>query len=175
MLTAISMDAELERRHIATGPEPGERPTGLILMTVTAVSDGRAQDVLVRAKEVLSAVLANRDTSDLDEWRRLLPPWFVDRCAPERTREEAERWLAWWRKLPPAEQGPAEDAKGWSLADWLYWFEPEQRFWFWWDARVLDPSRVQVVIDSYEAPPPVDALRWLLQASGADQVTPDWW
>jgi hypothetical protein len=51
---------------------------------------------------------------------------FVERCAPEQTKDEAEEWLAWWRKLPSEEQGQAGAQRDWSLADWLYWFEPEQ-------------------------------------------------
>jgi hypothetical protein len=165
------MTPEVEMRHIASGPLPGDRPVGVILLRLEAVTSNQSREVLSRAREVLTAVLANgAKAMDLEAWRQALPRWFVERSAPEQTRAEAEEWLAWWRTLPPAEQGAADARRDWSLDDWLYWFEPEQRSWYWWDARPLDESTVEVVIDALEAPPPVGALEWLLRAAGAERL-----
>jgi hypothetical protein len=31
-----------------------------------------------------------------------------------------------------------ERERPWSLSEWLYWFERENRQWCWWDAKVLN-------------------------------------
>lgn len=117
----------------------------------------------------MRAVLSNGDPwPDLEAWRQVLPSWFVLRCAPEQTKEEAERWLAlaWWRKLPAEEMARATDESGWSLANWLYWLEPEQREWYWWDGRVVDHDTARIVVDAQDVPATLGALEWLLKAAG---------
>ena len=160
----------MELRRIDSGPAPGERPTG-ILLELSAISSGRSREVLTKAREVMKAVLSNSDPwPDLDDWRHVLPAWFVERSAPEQTKEEAERWLAWWRKLPPEAQAQATEELRWSIADWLYWLEPEQRQWYWWDGRVVDQDTVRIVIDALDSPTALGALEWLLKAAGAERV-----
>lgn len=163
------MTHEVELRRIDSGPAPGARPIG-ILLELDAISSRRSRGVLAGVREVMKAVLSNIDPwPDLDGWRNVLPAWFVERSAPEQTKEEAERWLASWRKLPPEEQAKAEE-RGWSLSNWLYWLEPEQRQWYWWDGRVIDQDTVRIVIDARDIPTALGALVWLLKAAGAERV-----
>jgi len=100
----------------------------------------------------------------------LLPAWFVERSAPERSREEAERWLAWWRSLPASEQARVAREQDWALADWLYWLEPAERHWFWWDAVIENPEILRVIVEVPGWPVPLGALEWLLRAAGAMEV-----
>lgn len=162
------MRSEAELRHVDFGPAGSERPSG-ILLELDAVGSGGSRQLLARAREVMRAVLSNGDPwPDLEAWRQVLPSWFVLRCAPEQTKEEAERWLAlaWWRKLPAEEMARATDESGWSLANWLYWLEPEQREWYWWDGRVVDHDTARIVVDAQDVPATLGALEWLLKAAG---------
>jgi hypothetical protein len=85
--------------------------------------------------------------------------------------EKAKQWLTWWRSLPPAEQAKAEIEKDWSLENWLYWMEPSNRQWFWWDAKVLqEHDHIALAIQVEAWPFPWGALRWLFRAAGASAV-----
>jgi len=167
------MGAQEELRRLRTGPVPGERPDFGVWWFI-AKCPGNAPHVLQRCREVLEVVLmqldAERWPTEL-EWRSLLPPWFVEECAEERTAEEMERELARWRALPWTEQARLERTAEWSLLNWLYWFDPhggEPRYWLWWDALVRDGNTVWVGVDQRELP--WGTLDWLLRAAGADSV-----
>lgn len=85
--------------------------------------------------------------------------------------EQAKQWLAWWKGLPPTEQTRAEIEKDWSLDNWLYWMEPGNRQWFWWDAKMLeDYDHIALAIEVEAWPFPWGALRWLFRAAGASAV-----
>lgn len=102
-----------------------------------------------------------------------MPDWFVRACAPEPTQQEATAWLARWQRLSPEEQAREEESRAWTLLDWVYWFRPENREWYWWNACVpnSDLALVEVQIDGW--PAPTGDLRWLLRAAGAVEVTVD--
>jgi hypothetical protein len=121
---------------------------------------------------VLRAVLEHAGPSwpSLSGWRQVLPAWFVESSAPEQSREEAERWLGWWRSLPAEEQARVTRAQRWTLADWLYWLEPSERQWFWWDAIVESPDTLRVLVEVSGWPAPLGALEWLLRAAGSVEV-----
>lgn len=63
-----------------------------------------------------------------------------------------------------------EQDAAWSREEWLYWFKPENRYWYWWDANVLDGNVIVIAIEVSEWPFPWDALKWLLRAAGAISV-----
>ncbi len=161
-----------ERQHLLAGASLEEAPKGVGTVRFLARCAGDSGTVMKRAKEVLMLVNergAGEWPADA-QWPELLPNWFVDRCAPAQTQEEAETWLAWWKALPPEEQGRVEQQKAWSLDDWLYWFLPENRAWFWWDAVAVDVDSLVVAVETYEWPFPSGSLAWLLRASGAVSV-----
>lgn len=161
----------VEDRHLLSGPEPGEQPGGEGLVELYAHATGTASDVVIRSKQVVKVILDHGEKSpDLEQWRRRLPGWFVAACAPEWTREEAERWLAWWRTLLPAERIAAEDELGWSLSNWLHWLEPEQRDWFWWQGRAVSDGTAMIEVEVTDFNAPLGSLKWLLRAAGAQQV-----
>jgi hypothetical protein len=150
------------------GAEDTATPGGIGTARFLAKCDGSARDVLGRAKSVLEKVLPVTAGSwpSLDEWRHILPSWFVERCAPEMSREEAERRLG----LPHEERERLEQVEGWNLSGWLYWFQPDQRQWAWWDAVAPDDDTIIVAIEVDGWPFPWGSLKWLLLASGAVTV-----
>ncbi len=99
---------------------------------------------------------------------------FVDSCEPEVSKEDMDERIAYRKSLPWKELQELLANEKWSLDSWLYWLEPENRTWFWWDAALLEePIRetyfiVAVVI--LEWPFPWGALKWLFKACGALDV-----
>jgi len=162
-----------EQRHVEAGSRPGEHPGGIGKVTVVARCAGNADLVSTRACEVLRSVLehAGPPWPSPDEWRALLPEWFVEACRPEESKKEAEAWLLRWRALPPNQQAEVARERSWTLTDWLYWLEPNERQWFWWDAVADNPDRLRVLAEISGWPAPLGALEWLLRASGAVAVT----
>jgi hypothetical protein len=72
--------------------------------------------------------------------------------------------------LSAEERASATRARPWTLADWLYWLEPSERQWFWWDALVENSDTLRVVVEVSGWPTPLGALDWLLRAAGAAEV-----
>lgn len=134
---------------------------------------GTAELVLDRSRAVMLAVLDNGDPQwpSVQRWKDLLPGWFVTACAPERSQQETDEWLAWWRTLGPAEQARADGEQPWELADWLHWLMPSERQWFWWDAVIEAAGTLRVTVEVAGWPAPLGALDWLLRASGAGEVS----
>ena len=164
-----------ERLRLIAGPAPEEKPRGLGTVRFIAKCKGNAPEVLEKAKEVLKLIneASYSDWPSLDRWHRILPAWFVNRCAPERSQEEAENWLTWWKSLTPAEQKKVLAEEEWSLSNWIYWFQPDNRQWYWWDGVPLDRNYVVIAVEVDAWPFAWGALRWLLRAAGADDVQPE--
>lgn len=171
---ASQLEAELQR--LKDGPRPTEKPSGGGTVRFVARCPLGASDVLAKASSVLKTVdeIALTGWLGNEEWSRKLPEWFTSACAPPMSQEQAERWLAWWKALPPEEQSRAENEKDWSLDNWLYWMQPENRQWFWWDGKTLDDCDhilVAVVVEAW--PFPWGSLRWLFKAAGASAFEPE--
>ena len=140
-----------ERRRLWHGPHPDEEPSwGTDKVVVRC--PGNAKAVLVGARQVLDAILF-QDSADWpsdERWRRLLPGWFVAACAPE----------------PPSAAGDDR----WTVSGFTYWFKPEEREWYWWDATLQDASSLEVLVAPSDRPYSAGALKWLFQAVGASSV-----
>jgi hypothetical protein len=164
-----------ERRHLLEGPWLEERPGGSGLVRVVAGCPGDASAVNARAREVMISVLDGTVSPwpSVDAWRSILPDWFVAACAPDRSAEETEEWLTRWRSLTPTEQGRATREQKWALSDWLFWLEPSERQWFWWNSGTTNANTVYVVVEVAGWPAPLGALDWLLRASGAIDIRND--
>lgn len=165
----LLMDKTTETRHIVTGPGPDEAVGGDGLVEFRVQAPEGSARFLERCREVIDVFLEVGE-ADLEVWRRRLPQWFVSACSPEQTRQQAEEWLKWWRSLPPAEKASAELAAGWSLSGWLYWLEPAQRDWYWWDAKAMSANEATVAVEVTDASAPLGSLKWLLRAAGASVI-----
>jgi len=168
-----SLRLENELRRLANGPSPDEKPGGIGTVRFLVRCPVETGEVLAKAKSVLKVV----DEAVLAGWpinQQLapkLPKWFIDRCAPQKTREEADQWHTWWKGLPPDEQTRVSNETDWSLSNWLYWLEPANRQWFWCDAKVLeDYDHIALAIKVEAWPFPWGALGWLFRAAGASDV-----
>ena len=162
-----------EIRRLAHGPDSNEKPKGAGTVRFVVRCPLGSDSVMVKSKEVLR-VLAEKiliEGTNERDWAASLPAWFKDACVPEMTPEEAQLWIGHWRSLPPAEQAREEAEKEWSLENWLYWMRPENRQWFWWDAKSIgDLDHILVAVEVEAWPFPWGALRWLFKAAGASAV-----
>jgi hypothetical protein len=136
-----------ELRHIREGAD-GAVPTGEI-DTLEVAGDAAA---LARVREVLE-ILVGRPAGEaewppVDEWRRLLPDWFVAACVDDAEVRECV-------------------LDKWSLRAWTYWFQPGLRKWRWWDAAV-DAGGLRVSLLVMQRPYLRGALEWLLKVADAD-------
>jgi hypothetical protein len=113
---------------------------------------------------------ASVPSNDIDGWRRSLPEWLIKQFRPEESNEEAEEWMSRWRRLPRDQQIRAAEERGWSFANWLYWFQPEQRDWHWWNAKLLNDDALVVTLQVEGDPTPMAAFEWLLQAAGGRDI-----
>jgi hypothetical protein len=154
---------ELER--IRTGSD-GET-TGNFLINFTVCCNGDAEQVLSKCKEVLHIVTSQENWLSDEEWTKVISNWFVNKCEPEMTREEAEEDLKKWRALSWEEKKLANKEEKWSLSSWIYWFQPEMRYWFWWDAKIENPNLFKITVEVEGFPFPSGSLKWLALASGA--------
>jgi len=161
---------ELSRLNF--GPEPGQQLGGLGSIRYYARCSSNAENVLLRVKEVLNSLLQHGPVQNVDDpnWLKVVPDWFVRSCAPETTREEAEAVMKRLRLLSEEDRNRFNRQRKWEFKSWLYWFLPENRYWFWWDARVENENTIQIAVEVREWPFPWDALRWLFIASGASDL-----
>ena len=161
-----------ERLRLQRGPAVEEKPEGLGTVRLIAKCRGNAHEVLEKVKEVLKVVNENTYPWPSDDfWRRILPAWFVNRCAPEPTEEECKKYLRWWYSLPLAKkQKVAAKEEKRTLCGWIFWFHPDNRHWYWWDGLPLDKNQLAIDIEVYDWPYALGALHWLLRAAGAKEV-----
>jgi hypothetical protein len=167
------LDAELQR---LTGDSTnGTQPLGLGTVRFRAQCPGNTELVLERSKSILIQVnrLSRSDWPTYEQWTQSLPSWFLVRCQPEKNSAEAAKWLKTWRELPQEEQDYVRRECPWSVSGWVYWFQPDNRTWYWWDAIKNDQHNMTISVAVYDWPFAWGALSWLLRAAGARSVDSD--
>lgn len=162
------IDGELQR--LKYGASLSDKPGGVGAVIFFVRCPFGISAVLTKAKAVLEAV----DEAVLLGWPENgeiildLPEWFVSACEAEMSEEQAKVWFAWFKELPLDEQIRVENEKKWSLSNWLYWMEPNNRQWFWWDiVEILGEDRLTVAVIAEAWPFPYGAFKWLFYAAGA--------
>lgn len=159
---------------MCSGPRPGEWSDEPPIDYI-AECEGDAEAVLARAREVLATVLeasSRPSWPSLEEWKTLLPEWFVAVSARERSRSEIEADNAWYRTLSHEEQVRVYLEESWSVGEFLRTFSPDggDRWWHWWDGVVEDRDTIRVTIQALDFPTAWDELHWLLRAAGAKSM-----
>ncbi|MBY6243944.1 hypothetical protein [Methylosinus sp. Sm6] len=176
------MMVEEEIGRLNDGKTRDQAPPESVILELIVETDGDAKNVLSKVKNTLICVLENiHIRSNIELWSNKLPDWLIDAFSPEMSEAEAFspemseaealEWLDMWRKLPNEEKKIAELKKGWSFNNWINWFYPEHRSWYWWGAHIKDRNNIGVFIllkdDSGVA---YGALEWLFVKAGAISV-----
>lgn len=126
---------------------------GLGTVRFIAFCAGDADRVLENAKDVLRSVDESYGIPWHDSsWSERLPSRFVARCAPKMTRDQADIELARLSRLSPAEQIADSKKSAWSLQNWLSYFEPGERQWYWWDGAILEGGDLIVAVEVLHFP-----------------------
>ncbi|MFP4299056.1 MAG: hypothetical protein ACLFT0_14625 [Spirulinaceae cyanobacterium] len=163
-----------ELRHLSNLSNPEDRVDyGNFLITFNVQCRGNAEQVLQNCREVLALVLQQYEGTwpSEEEWFKILPQWFIQQCAAEKTLEEDEQYTARWRTLSREEQIQELEQERWSVMEWVSWFDlDEPRYWFWWDAVIENSNSFWVTLEAIDIPFPYGSFEWLLKASGAIQV-----
>jgi len=168
-----------EERRILYGPDENEKIGGLGTNRFIIHCNGDAPLVLERSKEILLKVnqtLQVRNPMD-QEWYEILPDYFVYRCRPEKTKLQGEKELKFRQKIrsimTPEDHGVLINMIPWELPSWIYWFQEEERYWYWWDSYVHEDSHIFVAVEVHEWPYPSENLSWLFRGCGACFVEPE--
>ncbi len=164
---------ERETRRLENGPFLDEKPNGVGVVHFTAYCPLGAASVLSKVKTVLRILddAALRGWPESQQCKPVLPSWFTSFCVAEMSDVEAKEWLARWQNLSPEDKLHVEREKDWSLNNWLFWMEPDNRQWFWWDAEVVEErDHIALAIEVEAWPFPWGALRWLFRAAGASTL-----
>lgn len=160
-----------ELYRLINGIEATEKTNSMEYVEFKIKCRSNSFDVLSKCKEVLKIVLCNNENAELtiDEWKKLLPLWFIEKCAKELSKEEAEERL----NLTIEERRLIAKNESWTLSDWIYWFKPQERQWYWWDAKIVDFNTIHLVLECYGWPFAWGALRWLWKVCGAFECEED--
>jgi len=165
--------AELAKLRWST--ESSEFPSGLFGVEFVAVCPIDPCVVLERIRDILETVdnAALADWPMLEQWRKLLPQWFLDASPNEPTGNEARNYLERWRTMSDEDQAVEDCNRPWPLAAWLYWLTRENRQCFFGDAKSEPEIRQIAMVVLVEGwPVPWGALRWLFKAAGASTIYP---
>jgi hypothetical protein len=156
-----------ELGRVERGPEPHENRYDYFILPVDVECDRDAEDVLARCREVMRTVLAQPEDPwpSVEQWRQILPRWFVEAGGEEIRPEDEAREQARIAKLTFEEL----EKLPWPAGLWVSTFEGG-RSWYWWDAEVVSPKHLSVKLAVEGHPWSEGAVRWLLIAAGAKHV-----
>lgn len=166
------MDRHAELQRLRQGPtekEARDRRPSLGVLRVEAAHDIRI--VLERAADVMKTIVES-SVAGWDPGAVLiaLPPWLRHRFAPDPSDQELEVWLSWWRRHTHDERAAAEKERGWTADDWLFWMDPKERPWSWWDVQSLTLNSGEIRVEVEGWPAPTGSLAFLLDSAGALSV-----
>lgn len=144
---SIKIELKEEKNRIVSSAVP-KKHKGIIVEYITHCSNNCATYIQQKAKEILS-LLNDRSYSvwpDINEWISILPEDYVESF-----------------------RNSIED-EGWTLSDWLCWFEVENRGWFLWNINVIDENHLKISVLIYEHPFPSESLKVMFTKLGTDEL-----
>lgn len=59
----------------------------------------------------------------------------------------------------------------WTMNDWLFMMHPDERFWYWWETKVIDDFSFEVTVLVDGVPFGYGSLEWLLITNGARRLS----
>jgi hypothetical protein len=135
-----------------------------VLLANVSESAKQTRDKVLTVLRAINAL--GEDWSHETVSSELLPAWFVSACAIERSQAQAEEWLRMWRTADSTEKNRLEKERGWELSNWVYCLEPNNRFWFLVNEKIIAANQVEFTIALVDWPVPIDSFLWLIQTAG---------
>ena len=109
---------------------------------------------------ILDRIYLKENKFESIDWKSELPEWFISKCRPERTEEQKIEYLKWWDSLSIEEKNKHSQKKQiWSLKNWLYWMDPDEREWYWGKAESISDDEIMLTILVYGHPFPDGSLK----------------
>lgn len=149
-----------ERQRVIFGPEAGQAPSALGLMTVHLVGMRCPAQTLKRLRDALSMLFHCKELL-CQKLEGEQTHWVTESEREDIIRESARKWFA---------------SQRWPC-DKLIWQEEQfaqllhERDWEWWSGRVIEDQFVALEILVFGFPiSGFDALRWLGELCGAREV-----
>ena len=169
-----AQDCLAEIRRLTVGPQEDEPVPGVGLVQFVVNCTGNSDEVLETAVDVMRVICTtcSQGWSEEIDWRSVLPKRFVRTCAKEMSLEESERWLQRLQTLSDNEREEDERTRAWSVDNWMYWMNPNERVWQWWDAKVVSKERIEIRLAVDGWPFGWGAVTWLFRCSGAIDAVP---
>ena len=139
-----------------------------------------SQIVLQRVKDVLSCACNSilNDTSLLINienlkdgdilHKNIIPSWFCDLASSfqykynESICEFIYRALLTWTGFSDYGPNTKVDYNLWSMSSWVYYLPPSNRYWIWYDSKIISKHKFEIDIEIFDCPFPNDSLFWLL-------------
>jgi hypothetical protein len=115
---------------------------------------------------VIESILKYAKWPNDDEFLKILPDYFINKFGPEMTENEKQEWLIKWNSLNLNEKIEEKKNIKWTLSNWLFWINPEERSWKWFYSKIIDKNNFIIEIISDEDSFPYGALEWLIKTSG---------
>ena len=125
----------------------GEYPSGSKII-ILANQVANPQEVLTKTKEVMLAVsqFAFTDKWPTDEeWKKILPQWFVDSMTSKTSKDRDE------------------DLNQWHYESWV--FNIKQRSWIWWSSEIGN-NYVKIYLEALDIPYLHDSFKYILYSQG---------
>jgi hypothetical protein len=162
-----------ELTRITKALEVSDSPPGSLALSIEVHCSVGIDIMLTKLKSAIMAVSelgCKGWPDDAAQVTAHMPEWFLVACSSPMSKEEADEYMKKWRAMSEQSRSEAEESRRWSFDNWAYWMKPDQRTWFWWDARVTgrDTVIIRVILNDYQAP--WGSLRWLLRAAGASSI-----
>src|SRR5690606_4643651 len=128
------MELSLELALLSSEADIDVDTPSLMDATICVTCDGNADLVLQRVKDVLHCAITAGGGGDAET---LLPEWFVASCSPELSDGKVETMLR-------SPSGIERLSHIWTPRGFSYWFMPDQRSWYWWDGKVINPDTLHI-------------------------------
>lgn len=148
-LNTLKLNLENEKKRMLSDAFM-KKQEGIIVNYIVTCSKDSAIGISKKAIDILLIINENTfpEWPNVDRWLSIMPKYFTDSFSKSKILH-SEDWL---------------------FEEWLYWFEPENRFWFLGELDPVDNEHLKISIVVQEHPFPVESLEVLLMKLGTSEL-----
>lgn len=152
--------SEIHKEQIRLLTSPVDQDTPGLGARFIVICPENAPSVISKGKDIMLAInkysFPDKSWPSGEQWINILPSFFTSRFI--------------------SESENINDDDVFSLETWLYWMQPTNRAWYWWDSALfsgpIKDTHFVVSVKSANELPYFSAttLKWLFKACGADNI-----